>query len=63
MKGVRSSAIPYWAITLGLGVLFAALIAMVLVPALYMMVEDGRGLFLSDPQSQSGGEMRASTLR
>jgi hypothetical protein len=40
MKGVRSSAIPYWAITLGLGVLFAALIAMVLVPALYMMVED-----------------------
>jgi multidrug efflux pump subunit AcrB len=47
------------AISLGFGVLFATLITLVLVPALYVIVEDLRRLFVSDPQPSPTGEAPA----
>lgn len=46
------------AISLGFGILFATLIALLLVPCLYMMIEDLRGLFSRSPGNlQTTGEI------
>ncbi|MEO1171864.1 MAG: efflux RND transporter permease subunit, partial [Myxococcota bacterium] len=47
------------ALSLGFGILFATVIIVLLVPALYMIIEDGRALFKPRAQaSQGGGDMR-----
>jgi multidrug efflux pump subunit AcrB len=45
------------AISLGFGILFATGITLLLIPCLYMMLEDARGLFgLGVPKARSEGE-------
>ncbi|MEM6532300.1 MAG: efflux RND transporter permease subunit [Myxococcota bacterium] len=47
------------ALSLGFGILFATVIIVLLVPALYMMVEDARGLFGSTTEfSRGGGDIK-----
>ena len=42
------------ALSLGFGIIFATLITLVLIPALYMIIEDVKGVFVDDKNSNSG---------
>ena len=41
------------AISLGFGILFATVLILLIVPAIYLVIEDLRGLFIKRPQRQN----------
>ena len=48
------------AISLGYGILFATLITLILVPALYLVVEDARDLWLARKRASVDGDLDRS---